>query len=82
MNTLSDCRLAITRTYRLGDLLDFRNDMVHPHDKPVGSATFVGLEHIEQNTGVRLGAVDVELTADEIKALETPYRPHPVGPML
>jgi type I restriction enzyme S subunit len=46
---------------RLGDLLDFRNDIVHPKDKPAGSSVFVGLEHIERDTGVRIGSERINL---------------------
>lgn len=46
----------------LGDLIEFRNDVVHPHDNPRGSAVFVGLEHIERNTGIRIGEIKVELS--------------------
>jgi len=45
----------------LGDLLDFRNDIVHPKDEPTGSALFVGLEHIERDTGVRIGSERINL---------------------
>jgi type I restriction enzyme S subunit len=38
-----------------------RNDIVHPRDSPTGIATFVGLEHIEPNTGRRIGAVLIDL---------------------
>jgi len=52
---------ALKRTRPLGDLLVFRNDIVHPKDKPTGTAIFVGLEHIERDTGVRIGAEHVNL---------------------
>jgi len=45
----------------LGDLLDFRNDIVHPKDEPTGTALFVGLEHIERDTGVRIGSERINL---------------------
>lgn len=46
---------------RLGDLLQLRQEVVHPRNNPRGPATFVGLEHIESGTGVRTGSVNVEM---------------------
>ncbi len=34
---------------------------MHPSDNPSGIATFVGLEHIERDTGVRLGSNTIKL---------------------
>lgn len=45
---------------RLGDILKLRKDVLYPQDKPQGLAKFVGLEHIESGTGVRLGFDEVE----------------------
>ena len=61
MSSEANMDLASTRTCQLGDLLVFRNDIVHPADKPTGSAIFVGLEHIEKETGVRIGAERINL---------------------
>ncbi len=47
---------------QLGELLTFRNDVVHPKDQPTGIATFVGLEHIERDTGIRIGAEQIDLS--------------------
>lgn len=47
---------------RLGDILHLRKEVVHPRDNPHGSATFVGLEHIESGTGMRIGAKDIEMS--------------------
>lgn len=47
---------------RLGDILCLRKDVVHPRDNPSGSAIFVGLEHIESHTGVRIGSLSVEMS--------------------
>lgn len=44
---------------RLGNIMAVRNDVVHPRDLPTGRAVFVGLEHIESNTGRCLGGVEV-----------------------
>ncbi len=45
---------------RLGEVLEPRNDVVHPRNKPTGKATFVGLEHIEPHTGRRIGSIEIE----------------------
>ena len=45
--------------------------------KPAVAAPIVGatkLHHLED----AIGALDVQLNAEEIKQLEAPYRPHPV----
>jgi len=46
---------------RLGHVLRLRKEIVHPYEKPQGTATFVGLEHIEVGTGLRIGSLDVDL---------------------
>jgi restriction endonuclease S subunit len=46
---------------RLADVLQLRKDVVHPHDRPSGPATFVGLEHIASGTGARVGSLAVEM---------------------
>jgi hypothetical protein len=48
---------------KLGKVLIQRREIVHPSDNPRGPATFVGLEHIEPNSGRRIGAVDLEMSA-------------------
>ena len=45
----------------LRDVIRLRNDIVHPRDNPTGIATFVGLEHIEPETGRRIGSVPIDL---------------------
>ncbi|MET4260077.1 type I restriction enzyme S subunit [Bradyrhizobium sp. S3.12.5] len=62
MNSKADIGLTFARTCQLGDLLDFRSEIVHPKDKPTGSSIFVGLEHIERDTGVRVGAEHIDLS--------------------
>jgi len=47
---------------RLGELLQLRKEVVHPHDKPTGQARFVGLEHIESLTGVRTEFIEVDMS--------------------
>ena len=49
-------------TKKLGQILKLRKEIIHPHDKPEGPATFVGLEHIESLTGKRIGALEVEMS--------------------
>ncbi|MEZ4676260.1 MAG: restriction endonuclease subunit S [Caldilineaceae bacterium] len=46
---------------RLEDVLIQRREMIHPRDNPKGPATFVGLEHIESQTGRRIGSLAVEM---------------------
>jgi type I restriction enzyme S subunit len=46
----------------LGKVLVRSTEIVHPHDKPSGPAVFVGLEHIESGTGIRLGEVPLEMS--------------------
>jgi type I restriction enzyme S subunit len=46
---------------RLGDVLHLRKEIVHPRDNSSGAAQFVGLEHIESETGVRIGELDVQM---------------------
>ena len=48
-------------TARLGDLLRLRKDVIHPRDEPMGQTTFVGLEHIERNTGIRTGSLSIDM---------------------
>jgi hypothetical protein len=50
---------ATTRPLR--DVISPRNDIVHPRENPTGIAAFVGLEHIEPNTGRRIGAAPIDL---------------------
>ena len=61
MNGEAGISSAVARTRPLGEVLVFRNDIIHPKDKPTGSATFVGLEHVERDTGVRIGAEHINL---------------------
>lgn len=45
---------------RLGDVLIRHNEVVHPGER-TGEATFVGLEHIEPNSGRRFGSMPINL---------------------
>ena len=49
------------KTRRLGDLLRRHNEVIHPGDRETGEATFVGLEHIETNSGRRTGSQTIDL---------------------
>jgi hypothetical protein len=49
------------RTVTLREVLNPRNDIVHPRDDPSGDGIFVGLEHIEPHTGRRIGSVPIQL---------------------
>ena len=44
----------------LGDLLSPRSEVIHPRNNPKGEAYFVGLQHIESNTGTRVGLDNIE----------------------
>jgi len=39
----------------IGKIFDFRNDVIHPTDGKFGKLRFIGLQHIESNTGKRIG---------------------------
>ena len=45
---------------RLGDVLIRHNEVIHPGER-TGKATFVGLEHIEPNSGRRIGSLTIDL---------------------
>ncbi len=47
---------------KLGNILRLRKEVVHPRDNPSGPAIFVGLEHIQSLTGVRNGAIPIEMS--------------------
>ena len=49
------------RTVTLREALVPRNEIVHPRDNPLGDGIFVGLEHIEPNTGRRIGSLPIRL---------------------
>lgn len=54
----------LSRTSRprpLGEVLIRHNEVIHPGDRESGEATFVGLEHIEANTGRRIGSQVIDL---------------------
>lgn len=46
---------------RLGELVRRHNEVIHPGDRKSGEAIFVGLEHIEPNSGRRIGSGTVDL---------------------
>lgn len=46
----------------LGDLIRRHNDIIHPGDRTSGTATFVGLEHIEPDTGRRTGSLTIHFS--------------------
>jgi type I restriction enzyme, S subunit len=41
--------------HSLGEVFDFRYELIHPHDGSKGPLTFIGLQHIEAHTGKRTG---------------------------
>jgi type I restriction enzyme S subunit len=46
---------------QLGQLLRLRKEVIHPRDKASEKSRFVGLGHIESNTGERIGVIDVDM---------------------
>lgn len=48
-------------TVPLRRVLQVRSEIIHPRDKPQGEARFVGLEHIEPQTGRRIGNLHIRL---------------------
>ena len=48
-------------TVPLGTVLKPRNEIVHPRDLPMGIGRFIGLEHIEPQTGRRIGELEIRL---------------------
>lgn len=46
----------------LGDVLRLRKEVVHPRNKPVGEAVFVGLQHIESQTDCRIGMLPLTMS--------------------
>ncbi len=51
-------------TLRIGDVCHRRQEMIHPNDGTTGKLRFVGLEHIESNSGRRIG--ETELDAESL----------------
>jgi type I restriction enzyme, S subunit len=47
-------------TRRLGDVLIRHNEVIHPGER-TGEAIFVGLEHVEPNSGHRIGSLTIDL---------------------
>lgn len=45
---------------RIGDLVDFVSDIIHPGENPSPADTFVGLQHIESHTGRCIGSDTLE----------------------
>jgi len=45
----------------MGEVIDRHNKIIHPGDRVGGEATFVGLEHVEANTGRRIGSTTIDL---------------------
>ena len=45
----------------LGEVMERHNEIIHPGDRQSGELTFVGMEHIEEGTGQRIGSTTVDL---------------------
>jgi type I restriction enzyme S subunit len=48
-------RSKAERSLRVGELVEIVSDLVRPGDDPSPASSFVGLQHVEKNTGRRLG---------------------------
>jgi type I restriction enzyme S subunit len=46
---------------RLGEILVPHKEIIHPGERKGGTATFVGLEHVESHTGRRIGSLPLDL---------------------
>jgi type I restriction enzyme S subunit len=57
----------------LKHVLRVRSEITHPRDKPRGDARFVGLEHIESNTGRRIGELRIQL--EELTGRKARFHP-------
>jgi type I restriction enzyme S subunit len=51
---------AATGHERVGELVDFVSDIIHPGENPSPADTFVGLQHIESHTGRCIGSDTLE----------------------
>jgi type I restriction enzyme S subunit len=56
-----DPRVRGWRHCTLGDILQRHNEIIHPGDRTDGEAVFVGLEHIEPQSGRRIGSSKIDL---------------------
>lgn len=54
-------KVSPSQSMKLADVLRRHNEIIHPGDRQQGEAVFVGLEHIESNTGRRIGSLTIDL---------------------
>lgn len=59
--TFESSEAARWPTKRLGHVLVPHKEIIHPGDRKSGTATFVGLEHLESHTGRRIGSLPLDL---------------------
>jgi len=64
-------RRVASDTATVGDLVDLVSDTVHPGDPFGEAASFVGLQHVERHTGVRVGDEGL----DSIKGRKFRFKP-------
>lgn len=57
----------------LGQVFDFRSELIHPISGRSGALRFVGLQHIEPNTGIRIG--EDELKAEDLTGRKFKFSP-------
>ena len=73
LNTVFEDLAAEYSTQSLDELFTFRNDVLHPSDKPKGIVRFVGLQHVESNTGRKIG--EVILQAEQLEGRKFRFSP-------
>ena len=52
---------SASQILRLGNIIVRQNEIIHPGDRECCEVPFVGLEHIESNTGRRVGSTTIDL---------------------
>lgn len=57
----------------IGEVIDFRNELIRPIDGKSGSLRFIGLQHIESHTGKRIG--EDRLMAEELTGRKFKFSP-------
>jgi len=57
----------------IGEVINFRNDLIRPIDGKSGSLRFIGLQHIESHTGKRIG--EDRLMAEELTGRKFKFSP-------
>ena len=75
-STSTDCFRDCSKsheTWPVGNTFTFRNDLIRPTDGTSGSIRFVGLQHVESNTGRKIG--EDHLLAEELTGRKFRFLP-------